>query len=283
MAKKKKRRSSSGRSAGTATATRAPSSRVADPASVKPAPAREGGPNRLARKEEARRERERIRRKIARRQTLRRAGRWGVAAAVVGGIAFFLFLSNRPKEATAAERATIFRGQRAAQSAGCTPVRTIGEYRDGQDRMHNQTVTGPPLSTYPSTPPTSGPHNPSPLNAGVYSDPPDIWRVIHSLEHGATVIWYAPQVERNPQLQRIKDYFGDPAHNDHVIVAPYNYANQGTAGQLPQGKPIALTAWHHLQTCAQPNFDVVQAFVVQYTADGQGTYRGEAPEAGGAI
>ena len=285
MAKKKKRRpSSSSRPSGsTATATKRPSVKPPEPTAVKPAPAQEGGPNRLARKEEARRERERLRRKMARRRTLERAGRWGVAAAVVAGIGVAIFVSSRPKEATAADRAIIARGVRAAKAAGCTGVTTTRQYRGDQDREHIQGATGPALSTYPSTPPASGPHNSTPLDAGAYSDPPDIWRAIHSLEHGAVEIWYAPAAAADPQVLRIKDFFSDPANSDHVIVAPYDYPGQGAAGRLPAGKRLVLTAWHRMQTCARPNLDVVRAFVVQYAATGNHAYRGEAPEAGAAI
>src|SRR3546814_8016556 len=45
----------------------------------------------------------------------------------------------------------------------------------------------PPLSSYPSVPLASGPHNPTPWSRGVYSTPPPIDQVIHSLEHGAAV------------------------------------------------------------------------------------------------
>ena len=49
-------------------------------------------------------------------------------------------------------------------------------------------------STYPSVPPASGPHNSIPYGAGVYGTPPPIDRVIHSLEHGAAIVWYSPDV-----------------------------------------------------------------------------------------
>ena len=88
---------------------------------------------------------------------------------------------------------------RSEPPRNCSTVRTLGAYPNNEDRSHigAQGATGtvaspPPLSTYPSTPPASGPHNPSPLDAGVYSQAPDVYRVIHSMEHGAVIIWYAP-------------------------------------------------------------------------------------------
>ena len=286
MAKKKKRRPSSSGRPGTGTATRRPPSRAAESSAVKPAPAEAGGPNRLARKEEARRERERLRRKMARRRMLRRAGRWGVAAVAVGGVIGVFFLLNRPRELSAAHRALVTRAQTAARAAGCTGIARVDPYRGNADRTHigaAEAPQPPPLSTYPSRPPTSGPHLGGAQPSGVYPDPPDVFAVLHSLEHGAAVVWYDPRAERNPQLQAIKDFYGDPANGQHVIVAPYNYPDQGAAGRLPDGKQMALTAWHHQQTCNQPNLDVVKGFVVQYAANGRGAYRGDAPEAGAPI
>jgi hypothetical protein len=253
---------------------------------VKPAPAQAGGPNRLARKEEARRQRERIRRQMSRRRMLRRAGRWGVAALVVGGIVGAVFFLNRPEELNAEQRATVRRAQRAVTPAGCTGITTADPYPGNADRTHigaAEAPQPPPLSSYPSKPPTSGPHLSGAQPSGVYPEPPDVYAVLHSLEHGAAVIWYDPRAERNPQIQAIKDFYGDPANGDHVIVAPYNYPDQGPAGRLPDGKQMALTAWHHTQTCDRPNLDVVKGFVTQYAANPQSAYRGDAPEAGAAI
>jgi hypothetical protein len=206
-----------------------------------------------------------------------------VAAAVVVGIGVAVWASSRPKKASAADQKIIARGAAAAQAAGCSGVTTVKPYRNDQDREHIQGDVGPALSTYPSTPPASGPHNATPLAAGAYSDPPDIWQVIHSLEHGAAVIWYSPDAGRDPQVLRIKDFYSDPANNDHVIVAPYDYAGQGAGGRLPDGKKLVLSAWHHMQTCASPNFDVARAFALQYAAVPGHAYKGDAPEAGGAI
>jgi hypothetical protein len=226
---------------------------------------------------------------MARRRMLRRAGRWGVAALVVGGIVGGVFFLNRPAELNAAQRANVQRAQRAVRPAGCTGITTVDPYPGNADRTHigaAEAPQPPPLTSYPSTPPTSGPHLSGAQPSGVYPEPPEItfvYAVLHSLEHGAAVIWYDPRAERNPQLQAIKDFYGDPANGDHVIMAPYNFPDQGPAGRLPDRKQMALTAWHHIQTCDRPNLDVVKGFVTQYAANAQAAYRGVAPEAGAAI
>ncbi|MDQ3793930.1 MAG: DUF3105 domain-containing protein, partial [Actinomycetota bacterium] len=211
------------------------------------------------------------------------AGRWGVGALVVGGVVGAVLLMNRPRGLSQNEQRIINQGRTAAQAAGCTGITTVDAYRGGADRNHVAPENAPALSTYPSTPPASGPHLGGAQPAGVYSESPDIYAVIHSLEHGAAVIWYDPRAERSPQIQRIKDFFGEPANSDHVLVAPYTYPNQGNAGRLPEGKQMVLTAWHHEQSCDRPSLEVARAFVLQYAANGRGPYRGDAPEAGAAI
>jgi hypothetical protein len=267
MAKKKRNRpQSSGRPGtkpqrGAVAGVREPLPRVA--------PAEPGGPNRLARKEEARRQREALRRKMARRRRYRIVGAVTAVALVAGGITFYAL--TRPE---------------AAQAAGCSAVKAIGAYPE-EDRRHiTSPINSPGLSTYPSVPPTSGPHAGTPLPSGVYEQPQDIYRAIHSLEHGAVIVWYRPGLATAP-LREIKSFYGTQAAGDHVIVAPYNYPDQGEAGQLPNGQDVVLVAWHHLQTCEQPNLEVVKAFVADYrTPTGVQRpvgYKGEAPEPGNPI
>ena len=273
MAKKKKGSRSSGRSSGgsSRTATRRPPSRPQtgrtqpeEPSTVKPAPATPGGPSRTLRKEEARRQREALRRRMARRRRLRVGGAvLAVLVAVAGITAYFVLRET------------------AAEAAGCTGVRRTDEYPGGQDQAHigaqGGPATPPALSTYPSTPPASGPHAASTLPAGVYDTAPDIHPLIHSLEHGAVAVWYDPALAESPAVREIKRFYSDPGENDHVIVAPYDYPDQGAAGTFPEGSEVALVAWRRVQTCEDASLDAVRSFV------GNFRNRGEAPEAGAQI
>jgi hypothetical protein len=274
MAKKKKRhpaysaRSSTGGGVATTTGRGAGAAPT-----VKPAPAEPGGPNRLARKEEARRQREAIQRRIARRRVLRRAGIAALVVAVVAGVSAYVALKPNP-----------------AKAAGCGAVQTIRPYPNNQDRAHinaqGVVKTPPALSTYPSTPPASGPHNLSTLAAGVYASPPEVDKTIHSLEHGSVIIWYNPQRSSSSELQKIESLYRQTASNDHVIVAPYNYPDQGAAGHLAAGKSMVLVAWHHVQSCTSINLAAAKSFVAGYrtpTGSVPNAYKGDAPEAGSAI
>ena len=286
MAKKKRKRAGpAARSSGADTATKNPGG--GDGAAVRPIPASPGGPNRLERKEAARRARERLRRRMERRRLYRRLGIGLIVVALIAGVAL---LATRPKRSplTAQERALLADATAAMKTAGCSSVQTIKDYPNGNDRTHIGSAaavpTPPPLSTYTSTPPASGPHDPIPLSAGVYSDPPDIYRTIHSLEHAAVVIWYAPGTTSD-ELAKLQQFFQQSSEQTKVIVAPYDYPSQGAAGKLPAGKQMVLVAWHRMQTCTQVSLPVAYDFVARYRnpAPKGMSYKGVAPEPDVAI
>jgi hypothetical protein len=175
------------------------------------------------------------------------------------------------RESTALERAAV-----------CTSVREVRPYPGGNDRTHigGAIARMPPLSTYPSIPPASGPHNPVPLGAGVYRSAPPIDRAIHSLEHAAVILWFSPAIRDDAELGRIESFFARSTERNHVIVAPYNYPFAGAAGRLPAGRQMVLVAWHRIQLCDHPSLAVAFSFVHAYRFDlWQPTaYRGVAPE-----
>jgi hypothetical protein len=138
----------------------------------------------------------------------------------------------------------------------------------------------PPLSNYTSVPPASGPHHEVTLDEGFYDEAPDMGRLLHSLEHGAAIVWYAPDTPE-AQVEELRAFYqGTPG--DRVIVAPYDYPLEGQAGQLPAGTQMALVAWHHVETCERADLAAAFDFTARYAAPpfGQEDYLGEAPEAG---
>ena len=258
-------------------------------------------PTNAERREEARRKREELQRQMAKKKRTRLLG---IVALVVAGalIVGALVLQPFAGEDSSAQAADLLkRAPAAAKTAGCTEVKTIPAYGDGSDpagaadldQTHigasDAVPTPPKLSTYASIPPTSGPHAPTPLPAGVYADPPDIYQAIHSLEHGATIIWYDPAAG-GPALDELTAFYdrkvaSDAVGQDRVLIAPYDYPAEGEAGQLPSGVQMALVSWHRLQTCTSVSLPVAFAFTSRFsfpTTAGQ-TYAGEAPERGAAI
>ena len=262
-------------------------------------------PTKAERKDQARIEREQIQRQMAARKRNRNIGFVVIALAVVAVLVVVLVIkpgSDPTRRRTGRPRRSCWlRRPTPPQSAGCDDVQTIGFYDGVNDPQsprvrrsdaHRRRGTAfpemPPLTSYPSTPPVSGPHAhipPGPAPAGFYDDPPDLARVIHSLEHGASVVWYSPTAT-DEELQPLRDFYDrdEPAvGQDRVIVAPYDY--EGDGGQLPSGVMMSLGAWHRQQNCAQLSLPVAFDFTSQYsypTSEGR-DYAGEAPEAGAAL
>jgi hypothetical protein len=164
----------------------------------------------------------------------------------------------------------------AAKAAGCDAPTNVGAFDPSdKDGSHDGLA---PLADYPSTPPSSGPHVDSTVSAGTYDAPVDLGAAIHSLEHGGVEIWYSPREANSPELARIESFVRD--NLDHVVVAPYDYPDEGTLGQLPAGTGMVLTAWHYRQSCRDLSLPVVADFMSKYRTPplADHDYLGEAPE-----
>jgi hypothetical protein len=247
-------------------------------------------------KEQARLERERIQQQMHTRRRNRTIGIVAIAAALAAIVAVVVILQPGGGSASAQPTADELLSQApgAATAAGCDAVQTVKPYDPADaDAVHvgsdARFTSMPPLNTYASIPPTSGPHNPVPLAAGVYDTPPPIDQAIHSLEHGGTILWYAPDAP-DAQVQAIADFYGRRVSDaavgqDRLIVAPYDYPDQGAAGSLPAGKQMALVAWHRLELCDQVNLPAAFDFTSQYSVPtiADRPYLGEAPEPGASM
>ena len=236
-----------------------------------------GVDNRRQRREDGRRRREEIRLRAARKARQRKVGVGVAVVLIVGTVAGIIVRDQVTAGRQRREQqALLAQATRAAHAAGCTAVRDVAAYNpSSEDRQHVGSL--PALGTYPSQPPASGPHFPTPLAAGVYSSPPPLGGAIHSLEHGAAEVWLAPSAS-GPDVSRIKSVLG---HEDHVIVAPYDYPGPG--GQIPGGRQMVLVAWHRIQSCTQVSARVAAAFVAGYDASTSQNYLGDAPEAGASL
>lgn len=106
---------------------------------------------------------------------------------------------------------------------------------------------GAPAPEYNSDPPTSGPHAQTPAPCGIYRQPvPDVSQ-LHSMEHGAVVVQYDPDLPQE-QVDLLEDIDWSPAAE--VIVAP------------PPGNPapVALTAWTRLLLLDDVDPEIITAF-----------------------
>jgi hypothetical protein len=144
----------------------------------------------------------------------------------------------------------------AAKAAGC-----VSKTFPSEGRTHTTSTV-----TYKTNPPTSGNHNPTPAQDGIY-DPgntPEKENFVHALEHGRIEIQYAP---------------GTPKHTRDQLETLFNEKVNGTEGyhtllfenntNMPYA--VAATAWTHLLGCPKMNdkvFDAIRAFRLAYTDKG---------------
>jgi hypothetical protein len=139
----------------------------------------------------------------------------------------------------------------SAEAAGCTAIKE--EDATGAGEHTTEKVT------YDTTPPSYGPHNPTPDSSGkhIYTDDrPDVEVLVHNLEHGWTIVWYDDSVADDPDQMKVLEATAkkldaegsDPAAN--VIIAPWTKDDQG-GGVIPDGKHIAITHW----SIHQPTYD----------------------------
>lgn len=250
----------------------------------------EGVPERRERKDDVRRVKERDFKRWRRRRLARRTLTIGIVAAIVAvGV---VFLAQRQAEKRSEFAGLIAQAGPATKVASCSPVEVVGSYlpaptdgpeiaQSNPDGVHVQAI--PRLSQYASSPPASGPMADFTFPAGVEQEAPDMGAVIHSIEHGAAVIWYSPDANKGSELKKIEEFVG--ANRDHTIMAPYEYPDEGAAGRLAGDTKMALASWHRVQECDELSLPVVAKFLsnYRYPTLGDYPYQGDAPEKGGVI
>ncbi len=168
----------------------------------------------------------------------------------------------------------------AASAAGCSPVRKATADGSGQH------ITPPTPIKYDTAPPAFGKHWGNFLTGSeirpfyTVDDRPEIERLVHSLEHGHTIVWYDDTItagsDEYQQLQQITDKLGS---DSYVMAAPWT---KDDGASFPAGKHVAITHWTGPEKqqgiweyCAKPSGGVVQKFVDDYPKD-------NAPEPGAA-
>ena len=117
-----------------------------------------------------------------------------------------------------------------------------------------QGETAPP--EYSSVPATSGIHAPVSAPCGIYREEIPEMFVVHTLEHGAVVVYYQPGHVDEATLAEIEGVARTMA--THIVVAPF--------ASMPT--PVALVAWGHL--AARPSLEVeeVRSFWGEYAQRG---------------
>ena len=151
----------------------------------------------------------------------------------------------------------------ALEAAGCTL-----ESFKGVSRAHISDPTARPKS-WNSFPPTSGPHYVTPAVYGFYSDPVELARILHGLEHGGVYMLYGPTTPPDTVDQLRKIYDKDPRG---LVVAPLPALGGKLAlGAWTSGDPgSAQVGTGHLAKCTKVDEKAFNAFI--------DAFRGRGPE-----
>jgi hypothetical protein len=151
--------------------------------------------------------------------------------------------------------------QISAQNAGCQLKLDLPD--EGNTHVPNSTPVD-----YKTVPPTSGNHNPVPIDDGAYltpvtsdtSKPTNIRNEVHAMEHGRIEIHYKPSLPEAQQLA-LKGVFDDGPNGMLLYPDP----------DMPYD--VAVTAWTNEVVC--PTYNETVLDVIRNFRD---TYRGNGPE-----
>lgn len=84
---------------------------------------------------------------------------------------------------------------------------------------------------YNSNPPAGGDHYARPQNAGVYDKAPADGNLVHSLEHGAVIVWYKPDVPKL-DIEKLQKLYYDASGSKKIMTPRENL-----------DVPVALASW----------------------------------------
>ena len=128
----------------------------------------------------------------------------------------------------------------------------------GSTALSHDHVPGP--VTYAVTPPVGGPHNPTWMNAGVYTQPIPAERAVHNLEHGAVWITYPPSlppgdVDQLVSLFNRQSILGEDGGGSNRYIDLSPWANS----RLPA--PIVISSWGYQLRVQSPTDSRLQQFI----------------------
>ena len=103
--------------------------------------------------------------------------------------------------------------------------------------------------TYDTNPPAEGNHYAKPQDAGAYISPPADGNLVHSLEHGAVILWYNPKLLSNDQIKQLTDIFNSISLSK-VIMTPRDSMDV----------PVAVTSWGRILKLQKIDNKQIKAF-----------------------
>lgn len=171
----------------------------------------------------------------------------------------------------AREQDRLNQAEEARAELGCTTAEVQddlgGGHLDGSTLAEQD-----PDALYPERPATSGQHIGNWLKTGVYDVALDERLLVHNLEHGYVVAYYAEGAPEE-EVDELKEHAQEQIDGKFkkIIVAPWD-------GELPEGKNFAFTGWTVRQTCDDYDDVTLDAFLADHhSGEGVATEKGLAP------
>lgn len=103
--------------------------------------------------------------------------------------------------------------------------------------------------TYDTNPPAEGNHYAKPQDAGVYITPPADGHLVHSLEHGAVILWYNPKMLSKDQIKQLANLFNSISLSKTIMTPRDN-----------MDVPVAVTSWGRILKLQSIDAKQIKAF-----------------------
>ena len=198
-----------------------------------------------------------------------------VGAIIIGVAAWQVLAQNRDDGRELAAIGT------STASAGCQDVVAKAAEGNNDHRPEGEKIL------YPDSPPASGPHWDNFLQGAeirkfyTADDRPPLERLVHSLEHGWTILWYDETVaEDSAQLDEVRSlaraFPSTTDYHDKFMAVPWT-EEDGNGEPFPDDAHVALTHWsmggthgnpegqHGVwQYCSQVSGEAVADFMADY-------------------
>ena len=117
--------------------------------------------------------------------------------------------------------------------------------------------TGQPV-TYASTPPYGGPHWTQPLRCGIYDNEQTFEPLVHTMEHGAVVLYYQPLVFSADEIAQFRLLASRLLQDGRRFVL---------TPSTRIGQPLVLASWGRLLPLEQFEPDTIEAFLAAFEGD----------------
>ena len=135
----------------------------------------------------------------------------------------------------------------------------VQEFDDNLTTPDQQHLTPGSAFDYPTIPPYGGPHDASPAQCGIYFQPLSFEALVHSMEHGAIIWYYQPDVLNTQDADAgyllARELLND---NKRLIYLPDQRIEA----------PIVLASWGRLLPLDRFDAETIRDFVGKFDSEG---------------